>query len=315
MKKEEEISQTEYETLAISLAQTFVQRWELYSQQLEDGSYICVKKPLTPEHLQAHLRGEITLGTYLLNADSQAWFIVLDADDDSEYAGLVRTATSLAYHRIPTYLEHSRRGGHLWFFFEEAIPGADVRQFGRGLMNTYGLEGIELYPKQDHLTDGPGSLIRLPFGIHRKDGMRYGFVHPSGEKIKPLLRDQIPLFANPLTVSEAAFDVFWRLGEVEPIIPEFTPKEVDGDYLSDRIKSAIPVRDFVGQYVELSTRGNGHCPFHNDQHKSFSINTDKNYWHCFAGCGGGSVIDFWMKYKGIEFTEAIKELGDMLLAQ
>ena len=32
--------------------------------------------------------------------------------------------------------------------------------------------------------------------------------------------------------------------------------------------------------------------------------------NCFAGCGSGSVIDFWMKWKGCEFTEAVKELAD-----
>ena len=29
-----------------------------------------------------------------------------------------------------------------------------------------------------------------------------------------------------------------------------------------------------------------------DLHPSFGVNTEGNYWHCFAGCGGGSVIDF-----------------------
>ena len=315
MNKEKEITQIEVEKLAICLANTFIQRWDIYSRQLEDGSYICVKEPLSPEHLQSHLRGETTLGSYILNEESQAWFMVLDADDEEQYAGLVRTADSLTCHRIPTYLERSCRGGHLWFFFEEAISGADVRRFGRGLMNTYGLEGVELYPKQDQLSDGPGSLIRLPFGVHRKTMKRYGFVITGGKKLTPLLRDQILLFSSPLTVSEAAFDEFWQLGNVAVPISAVVPKEMEGDRLSDRIKAAIPVIDFVGQYVELSSKGNGHCPFHEDKHKSFSVNADKNYWHCFAGCGGGSVIDFWMKYKGIEFTEAIKELADMLLAQ
>jgi DNA primase len=37
-----------------------------------------------------------------------------------------------------------------------------------------------------------------------------------------------------------------------------------------------------------------------------------NYWHCFAGCGGGSIIDFWMKWKKIEFGEAVHQLEEML---
>ena len=57
---------------ALVLAQRFVQRWDLYARQLDDGSYVCVHEPLNAGHLLDHLRGEITLGAYLLDQDSQA---------------------------------------------------------------------------------------------------------------------------------------------------------------------------------------------------------------------------------------------------
>jgi DNA primase len=50
-----------------------------------------------------------------------------------------------------------------------------------------------------------------------------------------------------------------------------------------------------------------------DHHFSFSVNAEKNYWHCFAGFRGGSLIDFWMKWQGIEFRQAVKELAKQLL--
>jgi len=53
--------------------------------------------------------------------------------------------------QIPGYLETSRRGGHLWLFFQESISGKEARRFGKSLMDRYHLEGIELFPKQDHL--------------------------------------------------------------------------------------------------------------------------------------------------------------------
>ncbi|MHA2433799.1 MAG: CHC2 zinc finger domain-containing protein, partial [Candidatus Thorarchaeota archaeon] len=43
------------------------------------------------------------------------------------------------------------------------------------------------------------------------------------------------------------------------------------------------------------------------------VNDEGNYWHCFAGYGGGSVIDFWMNWRECDFTTAIKELAEMLL--
>lgn len=314
MTEDIKLSTAELQPLAEGLAKIFVQRWDLYPQQMDNGSYICVKQPLTTNHLIAHLQGDITLGVYILNPDSQANFIVIDADDEDQFAQMVYLATSLAHQQVPTYLERSRRGGHLWFFFESAIPGIDVRAFGRGVLAAHDLTaGIELYPKQDALQDGPGSLIRLPFGVHRKDGNRYGFVHPSGRKLSPLLQEQMPLLFAPQTVSMAAFDTFKQLGQPKPPAPEFTPTEAARDTLSASIKAAISVQDFVSQYVELTSAGRGHCPFHDDRNHSFSINTEQNYWHCFAGCGGGSIIDFWMKRQGCDFKTAVGELAKLLL--
>jgi hypothetical protein len=315
MQKENEITPAELESLAMGLEETFIQRRDLYAKQLENGSYICIKKTLMQKHILAHLRGEITLGTYLLNAHSQARFVVIDADDEEQYGDMVRMAKELEDESVPSYLERSRRGGHLWFFFERPVWGVDARKFGKGLIVAHNLpKEIELYPKQDKLKEGPGSLIRLPFGIHRKDGKRYGFLHPRGGKLAPLLRDQIPLFFKPQTVPEAAFDEFSQWGSTKPKTPEFTPAEAQGDTLSQSIKAAVTVQGFVGQYVELTAAGRGHCPFHDDQNSSFSVNEEENYWHCFAGCGGGSVIDFWIQYKELEFKEAIRELAGLLLA-
>ena len=314
MKNREEIMTAEIDHLAVGLAKTFIQRWDMFPQQLDSGAYICKKEPLTPGHISAHLKGEITLGVYLLAPDSRVKFIVIDADDEDEYAQIVRMAETLHRRSIPSYLERSRRGGHLWLFFDEPMLGVDARSFGKGLIANYGLpEAIELYPKQNVLGDGPGSLIRLPFGIHRKDGRRYGFVHPSGKKLAPILRDVIPIFYTPKTVRKSDFDTFRHIGQPPAQTPEFVPTEAVGDTLSERVKAAMSVLDFVGKYVELTQAGKGHCPFHDDRNRSFSINTEKNYWHCFAGCGGGSLIDFWMRYRELDFVTAVRDLAKMLL--
>ena len=88
------------------------------------------------------------------------------------------------------------------------------------------------------------------------------------------------------------------------------------DTLSERIKGSITVLEFVSQYVDLKPTGTGAlglCPFHDDHHPSFGVNDQENYWHCFAGCGGGSIIDFYMKLKNCDFTTAITELARMVL--
>lgn len=298
---------------ALVLDRTFIRRTDLHARQLDNGSYICNRRPLTFDHLVEHLTGATTLGAYVLDRESRASYIVLDADTNDELAACIGMAGRLWVEGVPSYLEQSRRGGHLWLFFETPIPGERARLFGKGLIEAYELGGIELYPKQDRLDGGPGSLVRLPFGVHRKVGERYGFISPDGWPLSGSWPAQIEKLADPLRVPRAAAGHFVALGStVEEAPPQPVAEPATGT-LSDRIKASVSVYDFVGRYVDLSPVGRGLCPFHDDEHASFSVNIDENYWNCFAGCGGGSVIDFWMKYRRVDFSLAIKELAGLLL--
>lgn len=315
-------SQEELTEPAVILAQTFIQRWDLYARQLDDGHYVCVHEPLTHDRIEAHLNGNLTLGTYILDSTSQARFLVIDADDERNWQQLTMMAKALAEKGIPGYLENSRLGGHLWFFFSEPLSGRLVRSFGKGLLSHYKVGKIELFPKQDRLISGPGSLIRLPFGIHRKTGRRYGFHLPNGSLLAPTMREQIYAFRDVQTVSKDAFAHFSShsantkpKGHFKPLSRlERKAQDSIGELpVSERIKAAVSVRQFVSQYVELSEDGRGLCPFHDDQVASFSIDDKRNYWHCFA-CGmGGSIIDFWIQWRSCSFREALRELAAILL--
>jgi hypothetical protein len=50
-----------------------------------------------------------------------------------------------------------------------------------------------------------------------------------------------------------------------------------------------------------------HCPFHDDEHKSFSVwqKDGSWFWKCHAGCGEGDEIMFLRERKGLSRTEAI----------
>jgi len=78
--------------------------------------------------------GEITLGAYLLDQESQARFIVLDADDAQAWERLGHLARMLADEDVPSYLEKSRRGARIWLFLAEAVTGREVRALGHGLL-------------------------------------------------------------------------------------------------------------------------------------------------------------------------------------
>jgi hypothetical protein len=60
--KEIESPYSELVGLAEGLTHTFIQRFDLYARQLDDGRYVCIQKPLKTGHILAHLRGDLTLG-------------------------------------------------------------------------------------------------------------------------------------------------------------------------------------------------------------------------------------------------------------
>ncbi|HEY9078074.1 MAG TPA: CHC2 zinc finger domain-containing protein [Anaerolineaceae bacterium] len=314
MTKEICIPKNEVEPLAGMLSATFIQRHDLYARQLNDGSYICIRKPLSPGHVMAHLAGDLTLGGYALDQNSLAKFIVFDADDLPQFTGLLAMMRNLVEQAVISYCEVSRRGGHLWLFLPKPVDGKSARLFGKNLLRQHQLHGIELFPKQDRLSDGPGSLIRLPFGVHRKTGKRYGFITEERKPLAPTLQEQIRILGAPVKVPEAFMNDLLVRTPPEPQAPVLLSVGDPKTPLSERIKNSVSVYDFISRYIELSPAGRGLCPFHDDHALSFSVNAEKNYWHCFAGCGGGSVIDFWMRYRNCDFCSAVRELAEVLFA-
>ncbi|MBZ0280276.1 MAG: hypothetical protein K8L97_06020 [Anaerolineae bacterium] len=305
--------------ILVGYTKTFINRYNCYPQQQADGHYFKAPRQLTFELVEEHLKGTITLGAYALNDQNYAKWICLDADDAIEWYGLMGIARQFAEQQMTTYLEPSRRGGHLWLFVDP-LPGKDARRFAKYLLAQHKLEGLEVYPKQDVLRTGVGSLVRLPLGIHRKavPPRRFTFKTLDGDDLAPTIREQMAILAHPQKVSaDYVRSVLAAIPESKQVFPTptFKPGQViDLDQpVSERIKGAMSVRDFVGQYVDLDRSNRGLCPFHDDHRQSFSVSEDGNYWHCFAGCGGGSIIDFYMKLEAKDFKQAVSDLARLLL--
>lgn len=286
------------QTLVEAYASTFIHRRDCYPVQLKDGTYATVEKPLTTPLLLNHFKGSTTLGAYALNEHSLVHWICLDADKAEQWAQIKQLASDLAQSHLTAYIEPSRRGGHVWLFTPE-IMGLTARQFAKQLLTEHDITDIEIYPKQNKLSTGVGSFVRLPLGIHRKTGKRYHFVTLDGEPLAPTIREQMALLASPVRIPQTFIDeVIARIPPPasKPLPqPKYSP---DTNLpLSEQIKQSISVLDFVRAYVDLDEQGKGYCPFHDDQHKSFGVHDKGNFWHCYAGCGGGSVIDFWRKWR------------------
>jgi hypothetical protein len=154
----------------------FVTRADIHARQSEGGSYYLKQEPTTDHLLKTHLAGAVTIGLYALDIASFARWAVLDADSENRLEQLQQAHRQLAELELPSHLEQSRRGGHLWLFMEAPIPGADIKKLVQTALPD--LQGLELYPKQDRLDQRRqvGSLIKGPLGIHRKSGNRYPFL-------------------------------------------------------------------------------------------------------------------------------------------
>ena len=87
------------------------------------------------------------------------------------------------------------------------------------------------------------------------------------------------------------------------------PKE----YL-DEIKLRLKVSSVVSKYVSLKKRGKefvGLSPFKNEKTPSFTVNDEKEFYHCFATSEHGNIFDFVMKTQNFKFGEAVKHLAQM----
>ena len=93
--------------------------------------------------------------------------------------------------------------------------------------------------------------------------------------------------------------------------------------MSNRIAESfiqdLVLRTYIVQlidgYVPLKKAGRNFvacCPFHTEKTPSFSVNSQKQFYHCF-GCGAsGNVISFLMEYAHKNFIEAVEMLAARL---
>ena len=83
------------------------------------------------------------------------------------------------------------------------------------------------------------------------------------------------------------------------------------EYL-DEIKLRLKVSQVVGKTVQLKKRGKefvGLSPFKNEKTPSFTVNDEKEFYHCFSTGEHGNIFDFLMKTKSLGFGEVVKILA------
>jgi DNA primase len=81
----------------------------------------------------------------------------------------------------------------------------------------------------------------------------------------------------------------------------------------DQVRQASSIVEIASQYTTLKRRGRkwvGLCPFHTEKTPSFTVDEEKQLYHCF-GCGvGGDVFSLLMERENLTFPEALKSLAE-----
>ena len=81
----------------------------------------------------------------------------------------------------------------------------------------------------------------------------------------------------------------------------------------EQIRSANDLAEVIGSYIPLKQAGGNSlalCPFHKENTPSFTVNPQRQIYHCFGCHAHGDVFKFLQEYEHLEFIEAVKRLAE-----
>src|SRR5947199_8023113 len=142
--------------------------------------------PITDEVIRWHLSGfdpagqPFVAGVYPMFPEETCFYLAADSDKQGWREAAVAFLGTCRAIGIPAVLERSRsgHGGHVWFFFEEAISAASARRLGSFVLTETMERRPDLgfgsydrfFPNQDTLPHGGfGNLIALPLQKQPRD--------------------------------------------------------------------------------------------------------------------------------------------------
>lgn len=166
---------------AEELINIFVNRTDVFAQQLSNGMYVPVKRPITIKDVEKHLKGDWTLGLYCLNTDNKVKWTCVDLDTKARVSELrqFNTMADNIYNLFPDFNRikefSGRRGYHIWLIFKKPIQAKYAKSLIKARLNKLNLPTMEVYPKQTELIKGVreyGNLVKMPCGIHKLTGKK-----------------------------------------------------------------------------------------------------------------------------------------------
>lgn len=93
-------------------------------------------RPLTKDVVRGHLVGDHTVGIYPLLQDETCWLLAVDFDKKTWQKDAAAFLVACREMNVPAVMERSRsgNGGHVWIFFNRAIPATTARKLGCAIL-------------------------------------------------------------------------------------------------------------------------------------------------------------------------------------
>jgi len=132
---------------------------------------------LTDRQIAAHLCGKATFAAPLIGADGLCRSLVIELDEGGAATARrvldITAAAGLTAFSVAVRGSDGHDGSHTWVLYEEGWPPERVRAQSIQILTAAKLPHKEVYPSR--------KMIRLPFGLHRRRGLRGHLLLPSGD--------------------------------------------------------------------------------------------------------------------------------------
>lgn len=167
------------------------------------GTAITKRAPVTEQLWDGHLAGTKGIGIVPIREDNTCLFGAIDIDEYKNF-DLKDAVDACIKAKAPVVVCRSKSGGaHIYMFFSEPIPAADVKRKLADLATVIGHPSCEIFPKQDQVLTERGDVgnwINMPY-FEGDQTSRYGVA----ENGSPVQISDFLDFAESIKLTRANF--------------------------------------------------------------------------------------------------------------
>lgn len=167
------------------------------------GTAVTKRAPVTEALWDGHLTGSKGIGIVPIREDNTCFFGAIDVDEYKNF-DLKDAVDACKKAKAPVVVCRSKSGGaHIYMFFSDPIPAAELKKKLADLASTIGHPSCEIFPKQDHVLSERGDVgnwINMPY-FEGAATSRYGVAENGG----PMTPEEFLDAAEKLRMTRAQF--------------------------------------------------------------------------------------------------------------